>query len=450
MTTAEVTSIVQQQLALLLKVRINELPDYEVGGNKISLNDLLPVYRVADNKTVQTSLEVIRALMVNSSDEVLTPKLMGDTFIVTAGPAENESDIFNIPVLANKEFKLRPAGFRALKVDEEYEMLASGGFKLLTRTMVEGEEFEIELIDDSIAVNPGSSAGTTLFTGAITINSSTLLNFTNFGNKLIQLRPTGPVVGVPYVPMATTLPKVEDVPENTVWFFEASLAQYESRIATSNGQYIYINGGSVQEVFLRKGEFLIVYRGADGWYVWAFDPRMTQVGQINYGYSVDDDEIELNGGTYSKTLYPRTWKKITEKFSASLVSEATWQTATATIGGVNYAYPYRGCFADVDANTFRMPDFVESGLRVIGSSVRFSATARSVNQPGGFQKDQVGEINYELHLPRGDNFTGGNNSGRLGKGLDANVSPDQIIQMQINAGQETIMKNIGLKAKMKV
>lgn len=462
MDEAQVISLIQQQLSLLLKVRVPELPAYDIAGDKMTLDDRIPVWRAADNKTVQTTLEKLKALLVNSSDEVLTPTLMGSVFIVTAGLSEANTRTFNIPVLANKEFVLRQAGYRALKIDEEYEILASGGFRLLTRDIIEGEEFEIELIDDTIAVNPGNNSGTTLFTGAISVSSNITLNFTNYGNRLIQLRPPGPVSGVTYTPMVTTLPNIEDVPDNTVWIFEAALAAYESKIGTTDGQYIYMNGSSVQEVYLRSGEYLGVYRGSDGWYVWTFDPRILQVGkQVMWGYSVEEDEIELSGGNIAKNLYPRFVNKVNTEFAASKVTIEQWNTpavywfnnawtTTQPPTGQTYItvpFPFRGCFADVDANTLRLPDYRDMFPRTLGTD----ATQRFFNQAGGFQLDDYLSHDHPRNAENKDEMntiwpaTGGagdlNGGGRF---------PINLKRTGFSGGSETRGKNIGLKAKMKV
>jgi hypothetical protein len=432
-----VLSMIQDALGGLPKVRIPELPDYGLNGAKLTLDDRVPVWRASDNKTVQTKLEVLKALFVNSSEEVVTPTPTGDSIWVTAGPSEAGTNTFNIPAIAGEDFLLSKAGYGPLEPGVDYEILSSGGFKLLPEGNLINldEKYTLRFVDyqsGGSGGGTGSTNTTSLFNGSVTIASTITLNSSTHLNKLIKLRPSGQGV-------VTSLAKIEDVPENSLWCFESSLAQYESTVSTSNGQYIYFNGQSVTAINLRKGEYLLLYRDADGYYAFGYAPGMVQVAkQVLFGYSIDDNEIKLDGQTLSKALYPRFWAEV-QKMGASLVSEATWQTVSVSLNGVTIPRPYRGCFADVDANTFRVPDFTDMGLRVLG----VDATQRYYNNAGGFQLDDLKEHDHGMNFntaPQSGSTTqcfvqvGGPEKGRTGK----------------TGGKETRMQNIGLIAKMKV
>lgn len=434
-----VLQLINNQLAALSKVRIPELPPYSNSGDAPTLNDAIPIWRQSTNKTVQTSLQVLKALFVNPSEQVLDPQLMGNTIFVTATSVEAGTNVFNIPSIAGKEFVLRREGYGGLEVGVDYEILSSGGFKLLPEeNLIQlGEKFELQLVGSNGGIIEGGGSAGPLFTGAVTIATSLTLNPVNHKAKLLQLRPAA-------VGMITTLPDVLDTEENTIWVFEAMIGAYESKINTSSGQYIYWNGSSVLEMYVRPGEYVWFYRGDDGWYVIDYDPRMLMVlKEVMFGYTVEDDEIECAGGTYAKSLYPRAWKKI-QTFGTSLVSEAVWQTASAVVNGKTIDRPYRGCFADVDTNTFRAPDYRDMFIRGLGTD----SSQRFFNNPGGYQidalKDHVHRDN--VGTPGGTPGIPGTTSGSSGTeiGTDGITSP-------ADAGYtETRGKNIGLKVKMKI
>lgn len=457
MTDAEIIAIVQNYLNTLATVRVPELPPYSTTGGALSLGDKIPVYNILTNKTVRTTLQDLKDLMISADGSVLTPDQIGSSIVVIAGTAEVGTNIFNIPSLAGKEFLLRKVGFGTLKFDDpnkQYEMLSSGGFRLLLGAIIqENDQFEVQLVNDSFIQL--TTASRKLFKGSVLVSSSVTLNAVNHLGKLIQLRPAAAGVAV-------TLPDVNTVEEDTIVAFESMInCPHEVKINTTGGQYIYFNGTSQLDVFLRKAEWIWLYRGTDGWYVLFGAPGITQVGLPIDGYDIGINEVELAGQQISITAYPRFWKWISS-LPYSVVDEATWAIAAVYFkDGIWYTTapaapyetllkPYRGCFAhDTASDLVRLPDFSDQFTRTLGTD----NAERYHNHPGGYQGDKIRshthEIEYEMNGT--DGIANGQHL-RIDAGPPTEGLPTGLNTYAIKSygGSETRGQGIGLLKKIKV
>jgi microcystin-dependent protein len=378
----------------LVTVRI---PDLTAHPGPLSLDDRIPIWYAALDKTRRTSLSTLRDFILTGGDGASLPVVQnGDTIIhiVTAGEAGGS--IVSLPALAGKTFKLRRAGMPLLAqsgstptATDEYVCLSAGGFELLQPgdVLIEGERFELEVfsLQGGSSSTPGSGGGS-LVNGQVIVTTNITLNAVDHVNKLISIRSDTNIITV-------TLPDVLDVPDNTIMPIETTiLNNFQTRITTQGGQFIYMRNANYTSLYMGKSESLWLYRADDGWYVINdFANNYAQVGKIQASYKVGINELLADGTLYSRAAHPRLWGEI-QTFGSSLVSDATWSTASVSHAGRTVEWPYSGCFSTGDGSTtFRVPDLRNRalrGLRNIGSS----DDQRYHNHAGGYQRHE-----FELH-----------------------------------------------------
>jgi hypothetical protein len=373
-------------------VRINELPPI---ATPLELADLLPFWIAADDKTRYGTLQDLYTLMLGGGTSSHPPVYNEGRliYIVPAGAAGTQ--IANIPSLAGKDFLLRREGYPLIAQESpaipeaEYEVLDSGGFKLLVPgdTLILNQRFELEvysLIGTSPSTGGGSTASSgSLITGRLELNSNTTINATNHINKLLQIRAASTAITI-------TLPSVSDYPDNAIIPIEANISNaVQSKITTSSGQYIYMGNTSWNSVYIAPGETIWLLRASDGWYVINdFYSNYAALGRPIASYEAGLNYLVCKGQLLSRTANARLWEKV-QTFGSSLVTDAVWQTASALVAGRTVENPYRGCYSDGDGSTtFRLPDLMNMFLRGVKTESG-SDTERLLNKPGGFQKNEV-------------------------------------------------------------
>lgn len=417
-------------------VRIPELPANDI---PLGLSDKLPVYVQSANKTRHIPLSVLKTFIISGSTEVLTPKPIGNSFVVKAGVSEAGTKIFNIPAISGQLFFLRRGFAAPMEIGVDYDCLTTGGFKLLgTDDRIElNEKFEIQIATPT-TIGGGATGSGLIFDGEISVSANTTLNQSSHLKKLVRARPTA-------VGLIIKLAKVEEYPENEIVCIEAVInAPHETTIQTQAGQNIYFNGQSLQEMVLRQGDSLILQRSSTGWYVLYASPSLYNVGDLDFGYKLKANQLLCIGQELSRSAYKRIWNWV-EGLSDSLVDDATWNTASATVAGRTVEYPYRGCFSTGDgASTFRLPDWRNMALRTL-NNIGGTDTERHYNKPGGLQWDEYKETDLILPLRKSNNNYGlGSSNGPI---IDlSNLTLNEKISN--GGGSESRMKNIGVIAKI--
>jgi hypothetical protein len=354
-------------------IRIPEMIEHlELSGE-----DMVVVWDASENKTRKTPLSKIRSYIGDPSGGTYTPVQNGDAILyITPASAEGEDEIL-IPSIAGKNFKLLRDGY-PLKPADEYAALGSGGVKLIGSQLIEGQRYEIEVFElggGDIPVEGGSGGG--FITGDVIINTNINISVSDM-NKIHQVRGGSNALTI-------TLPDVEDCPANSFLIIEALISNTKQHlITTTASQYIYRKNESTdQGLYIAKGDVLWFYRKEDGWYVISEKGNFDNLTMPMAAYKVGFNQLLCNGQLVSKTLYAKTWREV-QTLGPSLVSEVTWQTASVVIDGRTVLRPYRGCFADVDADNFRLPDLMNMTLRGVKTESG-SDTERHFNGAGGFQ-----------------------------------------------------------------
>lgn len=430
----------------LVTVRIPELIKHP---GPLALDDRLPIWYKALNKTRYTDLSDIRDLILTGGTGAALPVVQsGDSIIYEVPASEAGGTIASIPALAGKTFKLRRRGF-PLKPQtgaspapaDEYACLNAGGFQLLQAgdILQEGERFELDVfaLQGGSISNP-STGGGSLITGQVIVQTNFTIIPADHLNQLISIRADNSIITV-------TLPDVDDVPDNTIIPIETTiLNNWQARITTQNSQYIYMRNNNYTSVYMGKSEVLWLYRADDGWYVINdFARNYDCVGKPQASYNVGYNELLCSGSLLSRDAHPRLWNEL-QWFGASVVSESVWQTTSATVAGRTVDRPYRGCFSTgTDGTNFRLPDLMNVTLRGV-KSTSGSDSERYHNKPGGFQRHEFEEhthaIDYEL------NGTDGTANGQhiWDNTGEWNGGGTNTIAINAAGGAETRMDNVGV------
>jgi hypothetical protein len=335
----------------IVKVRIPELPPNTTYGD-VSLLDRMPLWMNGTNKTVWADLVTLKAILTTGGTGTITPVLTGDKIIHEVTSAEAGGNTVLIPELAGKTFFLRLEG-RPVK-PSEFTILNAGGFKMndvatgVPYELTEGQRFDLEVYELQAGTSGTPAAlSSSYIVGKVNVSSNTTLNGVNHANKIIQLRGGATKV-------VLTLPDIATTPENAVLIIEASINNdWQTKVQTQGGQFIYMNNSSRSALYVGKGEVLVLFRDTDGWYVINdFGNYYKNLGKpyAAYSYETNENEIVCNGSDILKEDYPRLWEKI-QTVGGGLTTDSTVWDAN------------KGMWLEVDSNTFRLPDLRDMFLR---------------------------------------------------------------------------------------
>lgn len=357
----------------IVKVRIPELLPYSTYGD-ISLLDKIPLWMAGVNKTVWVDSLTYKTLLITGGSGTITPVITGGNLIHEVTEAEAGGDTVLIPELAGKTFFLRLEG-RPLKLGTEFQILSAGGWKIIIPgfELIQGQLFDAEVFELQATPSGAPAALSSSFVvGIVEVTANTTLNGVNHANNLIQLRGGATKVTL-------TLPDIGSTPENAIFIIEATINNdYQTKVQTQGGQFIYMNNTSRGSIYVGKGESVLIFKGADGWYVLGdFGNYYKNLGKPYAAYSHEDDENELlcDGSDLPKEDYPRLWEKVQTLAGSLLSVESDWNNN-------------KGCWLDVDTNTFRLPDLRDAFLRGVKNELG-SDPDRTLNVPGGFQDESV-------------------------------------------------------------
>lgn len=373
---------IDEIIAAISKVRIPELPPFTSFGD-LSMDDRLAVWMDAPNKTAWVDLLTVKTLIDTGGAGSIVPVLQGDTIIHVVTAGEAGGDTISLPDLAGKSFFLRMEGRPVLPT--EFEILDAGGFRILIAgfTLEEGQRFDLQVYDLQVTSGPGPAVPlTTLLVKANSINVNTLLDNTHI-NKVVPIRGGATA-------LVLTLPDPGDY-ENGLIILETSVGNtVQHKIQTSSGN-INMNNATWTDIRMSAGEAVWLFSDGAGWQVInTFGEIYRNIGVPTASYKVGLNEIACEGQLLNISDYPRLFYTI-QTFGASLVSDATWNTASIVSGnGQTVDFPYRGCFSTGNGTTtFRLPDLRGQFLRGLKTNTGSVDGDRVLNVPGGFQKEDI-------------------------------------------------------------
>lgn len=353
--------------------RINELPGIGAFG-PLAREDKFAVWLSAFNKTCNVDMGTIQDLIQLGGAGTFQPVILGDKYIHVVTAGEAGGTIVSLPVFAGKSFFLERDGQPLLVT--EFEILSAGGFQIditdpatgETDKLVLGQRFVLTFYE----LQGGTQSSTnkaSLVAGKVVISTNLQLTKDDHLNKLLQFRCADTAVTV-------TLMDIADAPDNTILIFESAIGNtVQNKIQGHGGQKIYMNNKSWDAINLGVGESVSLFRDDDGWYVIGdFGNIYRNIGKPYPGYSaeLDENEYALLGQDVAIAAVPRLYQKI-QTLGLSVIDIADWPNN-------------KGCYAMVDANTIRLPDFTKMFLR--GISIVADAD-RPYNHPGGTQDEAV-------------------------------------------------------------
>ena len=423
-------------------VRIPELPA-RVGLLNL---DRIPIWGSDDNITSYTTLQTLREFIETGETGTYVPVYDGGDILYIVPAGKEGDNTVNIPIIAGRRFKLSKDGFPLIpqdpnpltpNPDAEFEILGTGGFQLLTSTLITDQRYLIQLFDTSGgSVSPttgGDGEGTTFIRDEVPINTNINIS-TNDVNKLHQVRGAGNSLNI-------RLPDVASCPDRSFIAIECLINNTKQHnITTTGGQYIYINDESRTNLYIGKGELAWFYRTEDGWYVIIDKGNFTNLAMPKAAYKAGLNQIVCSGQLVNRADYPRLWEYV-QTLGPSLVTDAVWSTASATVAGRTVLRPYRGCFSHGNGTTtFRIPDLMNMALRGL-KNVGGSDTERANNIAGNYQRSEFESHSHNMffeELPDGvssnPGYDGGSNH------YDTNTTKTSTL----TGGTETRMDNIGV------
>lgn len=440
-------------------VRIPELSPL-TSGLPLDLADLVPIYIASENKTKRVSLQTLNTFFnTGGGGGSHPPVVYGGRMIYQVPGSAAGTDTASIPSIAGLDFGLDREGhpMEPLLPDEsngpagtntaEYEILDAGGFKLLQSgdALALNERFTLTLFSLVGGGGTGGGGGSTttyasFVKGKKNIASNTILDPVNDINKICQIRGSSSS-------LTTTLPSVGDMAANSLIILEAIVSNTKpQKVVTAGGQYIYLNNGQKTEIWLHPGDVVWLFRDDDGFYVINdFNERYKNIGYPISAYKAGLNQLVCKGQTLNRADYPRLWEFV-QTLGSSLVSDATWSTASVTHSGRTIANPYRGCFSTGDGSTtFRMPDLMNMALRGVLSETG-SDPDRFLNKPGGYQDHAFKQHDHELQYYTNDAQGGSQQKVYyLGNDNGPTPLPDNTYYTQsTETADETRMENVGV------
>jgi hypothetical protein len=373
LTPDQIAEIDAYLASKITKVRIPELPPNTTYGD-LSLLDRSPIWMNAVNKTVWVDQLTLKALLTTGGSGTIAPVLRGDTIPHVVTLAEAGGNTVLIPEIAGKTFFLRLEGRPVLP--PEFEILNAGGFKMndvggSPYVLAEGQLFDLQVYElMSTTTGTPAALSSSYVVGKVLVSSNTTLNGVNHANKIIQLRGGSTKV-------VLTLPDIALTPENAILIIEATITNdWQTKVQTQGGQFVYMNNTSYGSLFVAKGEVLILFRDTDGWYVInEFAKNYLGLARPIPAYGLDLNEAYCDGSLVNRDDFPREWERA-NAYSNSIVDEVDWA-----------ANP--GCYSRGDGIiTFRRPDLRNMFLRGV-KTIGGTDTERALNAPGGIQQDSI-------------------------------------------------------------
>lgn len=425
----------------LLTSRINELPPKTVGID-LSLSDLIPVWIASENKTKRITLQALNTFFDNGGGGggVHPPVVYGGEMIYIVPADAAGTDTAYISSIAGKDFSLERGGLPLIPLlpdgsntaIAEYEVLDAGGFKLRLAgdILILDERFKLTLYS-LIGGGPIPVTPVSFITGKKVVSTNTTLDPDTEMNKLIQVRGAGTALVV-------TIPSVDDIPENSFIPIETSINNTKpTTVQSTGGQYFYFNGSSKTAIYLMPGEVCWIFRDTDGLYIINdFPERYRQLAKPAAAYKADINQLVCKGQLVNREDYPRLWEYV-QTLGSSLVTDATWSTASVVVSGRTVPFPYRGCFSSGDGSTtFRIPDLMNMFLRGVKTETG-SDSERHLNKPGGYQDATVKVADDLKALKVTGTFT-------YQTGDSSPAEPNLVTGYDISTGIETRPEDIGV------
>ncbi len=296
--------------------------------------------------------------------------------------------------------------------------------------------YELQL-DYQIPGTPPSSTGTSFgsevdITGNVTLDSSYI-------GKLINCNSAGTRLKI-------TLDHVESVPGDSQYKFidQEGGSQLQTIIVPQDGTPIKWRGMNMSEIWIGKGEYIILKKRGTYWKVVDCSAGLNLVGLIPAGNTLagTPNTLAEDGALRSGDDFPRMWYWIVNTLDAS-----DKYIDDALDGGGYVRDPNKiGQFIySTTKKKFLMPnsqDMVLKGLKSF--STHGVDTSRVYDYPGGLQLGQVGAFSGTISFPAIDTSQHDGGGPLIATGIGGNAAAINLANATFNTGKENIVKNLGV------
>lgn len=409
------------------------------------IEDLEPVwyfihfYRSADGAALDELLLTIAGNARNGAQFPLT------RFEYVVDRGNSEPDVWSDPVsdtiqlrdtrLADKVYFVFERGTGPLMTYELTDRTdAGGGFDLDVPDKVfePGEEYMVLVMEKVDVDSSTSSGGGSDYNDILLINEDTDYDPVSMNSKVLVANWENNI-GL------FSIPALAGVANSKFRLQTHGGSQSHVIIQFNEGDTVRFMNDAFNQIILTRGEEIEILFKEGVAYIGFSNTDYKRVGKREDFDASYFNGLMLDGTQYNQVDYPRLMWWINYN-GIPTVSESTW-ASMVVIEGAN-KFPWKGFYA-VEGDTIRVPDMRDMTTKVLKTFDLEDASdpERHKNQPGGYQKDGVGDFSGTATMQHGYSYTGPPNSGTLGNGL--NTPEDKDTAIKVTTGKKTRSENIG-------
>lgn len=357
----------------------------------------------------------------------------GDTY----DPVDGSTNITD-PYFDGKSIsRIFQEGYRFLKRTVEWRQDTGGILTLLndinSGSQITNNSNEVWTVDiDYTVINADTTPSDDTFTDIINVTADFTLDGTMYGKTiaaaavLTKLTVTTPALG------GSTEKRGYEV------MHDGGNAP-NIKVKAAVGEVFRFRCADVNYILLGKGEYVKFVKKIVGltskWYVIDYRGQWDRIGeQVSADYQ-NDNSLMMDGGDFDGTVYIRPYEFIRDKIPLGQKTDyATWAGSASK----------QGLYAiDTAAQTFRAPLRLGKSTKFV-SNVGGADALRPDNVPGGFQAEQVGEVNTTFKIKQADTSTSDAGVGKIALGSAGNEPRDSdTFTLQFNVGKKNAVDNLG-------
>ncbi len=337
--------------------------------------------------------------------------------------------------LAGWTYSVEQRGVGTLQQGVEINILSNGGWQFINGYQIQSGEVFIMHFQPNVSTSSSTSTANpkgNLFDGYEILTADVTLTAADMG-KIIMLQGTNPLISV-------TLPDPTTLPDGKITCFLCNGGSQIMASILATTQISWLKK-TLTAIHMGQCEELWLYKIGSTWYVAHSEGNFKTVGQYVEADVLDDINcFQADGGTFSRTNYPRIVDFVLNRLDPSMVVNDTDWNLQTVVNGVT-TYPNHGKWSLGDgSSTLRRPlrmkkkdvngNFIDNGF--------LRAVDGTVEKAGIFQKDQVGNFFSDLTGINAWLATAGNpNNGVIVLGLPTGSKVENRGNASVNNSQFT-------------
>lgn len=352
-------------------------------------------------------------------------------------PAAGDTRTPDIPALVGKTWRVVQRSIGPLLQTREPEVVNNNvdGYFSLTdgATFNDSDVFFVEVFP-GVVINPPGTSGGGIYKSIELIDAERPIVAADMGKKLI-------IDGHAKV-MTFDFPSKLDLPEKTPLFIE-NLATDDINInivmkAMDGGDVFKFNGTSNQKFILSRGDSCEIVRLGNDLYAFSNSYNIKYRGEIEYLLKLGIARIAADGTEYEQADFPGLMQYVDSLNPVQVKTTFAEWNLTSVVDGITYYYNH-GFYAKYGTK-IRVPNLLDMSQKAL-LNIGGADASRYENIAGGMQKQQVGQVNTTMVIPKGNSYTGGPNQLRIGNGNNAPQNFD--LSVVFNVGKLNTVNNIG-------